>query len=419
MQPSTVDWKNIFSEGGIDAVVTKKNELDNEWKTLPVVIAVVGQTGSGKSTLIRRMLSYQPRDSNGPAIGQAVNECTKEAAQYKKEGTGLLYIDLPGVNSSTTTNDINTPEQIKAYSERFRLHTVDYFLLVSQNKFNAQEKILAKYITKELKKKFLFVQTKMDSLRNEDGNKFLEEDEGFDAVKNLIRNQIQNQLGFPTSERIFLISNGTFKVSLDNEPCWVYDNSPEYEFDGLIKRIHNDMAGTDGLAKLKVDAFILSTGNICESAIRAIANTLRQQSTKWPAIAATIGLVPIPGVSLLCDSGIIIGVAINYFEMFGMKPEDFIKGDTKSEQMTNLINLIGASMGVRAAAILSTAIGLSILEEGVKAIPIIGFVLGSVLGAVTSYISVEIVLNRLIDFCEKEALLLMRNKRTIDKSKRS
>ncbi len=232
---------------GVEGVLKKKKEIEDEWKKQRVLIAVVGQTGSGKSTIIHRLLGYQPGDQNGPVVGESVTECTKEAKEYLKEGTGLVYIDLPGIGSTTTTYAFSTRNDQDMYCTRFRLQTIDYFLLVSQNKFNNQEKLLADYITQILKKKFLFVQTKMDLLRKEYGNQIIEDNEGFDVVKTMIRTDIQKQLRLNTAERIFLVSNDVIKVRVDGQQRRTYDTSPDYEYDLLLKQIQDDMLGEEGL----------------------------------------------------------------------------------------------------------------------------------------------------------------------------
>jgi GTP-binding protein EngB required for normal cell division/uncharacterized protein (DUF697 family) len=368
------------------------------------LIAIIGQTGSGKSTLIRRLLGLSPDDPNGPAVGRSVTECTKKSTEYRKEGTGLVYVDLPGVGSIRTTCAFQTPEEKDAYCKSFRLQTIDYFLLVSQNKFTEQENLLAEYITQKLKKKFLFVQTKMDLLRKEFGNQRIEDTRGFEAVKRMIRTDIQKQLGRNTAERIFLVSNDVIKVGPDEQQRLVYDNSSDYEFDILMKQIQDDMLGENGLNSLKGQAFIRATGAISKNAIQAKANALRNQSWSWSILSGVIGAVPIPGVSLACDSALVISLATDYFCEFGLNHVSFLGDGTPAEKMKNLVKVMSASMGPRVAATLTTAVGLSFIEEGSKAIPIAGAVIGSVLGAGVSFTSTCIILHQLIDFCEIEAL---------------
>lgn len=353
------------------------------------------------------MLGLPPNDRNGPAVGKGIKECTKKAAEYRKEGTSLIYIDLPGVNSTTKTCAINTPQQMTAYAKFYRLQTIDYFILLSQSKFNEQEKILVNYITRVLKKNYIFVQTKMDEVRREHEHKVLEMEKGFDAVKTLIRTQIQSELGCPTTERIFLISNGTHLSESNGQKHWAFDNSSEYEFDLLTKKILEDMSGENGLGACKVDAFILATGAISESVVRATANTLRKQSWGWSTLSGIIGAIPVPGVSLVCDVSMIIGLAADYFKTFGLEPSRYFQGEGATEKLKNLTKLMSASLGARTAAVLATVVGVSLVEEGTKAVPIIGTVIGSVLGATTSFTSTCILLHELINFCEKEALKMM------------
>ncbi|CAF4129807.1 unnamed protein product, partial [Rotaria sp. Silwood1] len=90
-------------EGGANAVLKKKQELDDQLREVPVCIAVIGQTGSGKSTLICRLLGLLPDDPAEPTIGGGVEDNTKDAKEYPKLDTGLVYIDLPSVGSTAAT----------------------------------------------------------------------------------------------------------------------------------------------------------------------------------------------------------------------------------------------------------------------------------------------------------------------------
>jgi uncharacterized protein (DUF697 family) len=320
--------------------------------------------------------------------------------EYRKEGTGLVYIDLPGVGNTTTTYAFSTRNDQESYCKRFRLQAIDYFLLVSQNKFNNQEKLLADYITQILKKNFLFVQTKMDLLREEFGNQAMEDKEGFDAVKTMIRTDIQKELGRNSAERIFLVSNRVIKVGAYRQQRRIYDISRDYEFDLLLKQIQDDMLGEDGLNSVKGQAFILATDAISESAIRAKANVLRNQSWGWATLSGLIGAVPIPGVSISCDAAIIVAQATNYFNAFGLNPIRYFGEGSATKKIKKLTQMMSASIVSRNAIIVGMAFGFNVVEEEIKLIPIVG----SVVGAGISFISTCALLRQLIDFCESEAL---------------
>lgn len=404
LQPTEEQWQQILRAGGINAVLRKKQELDEEWRKVKVLIAVIGKTGSGKSTLIRRLLFILPDDENGPEIGAGVEHCTLEAKEYPKPNTGLIYVDLPGVGATADTFAFNTPADQDRYCERFDLKSIDYFLLVSDGKMNDQEKFLIQYITKTLKKNFSFIQTKMDLLRKERGTKLLEKEIGLEGVKNKIRNDIQKNLAIQDSRRIFFISNDAVDVKCDEKQSTIYDDSPDYEFDLLKKQIDDDMQDEDGLPTQKGEAFILATGAISKSSIRALANALRNQTRNAAITSAAVGASPVPGVSLVCDAVIVISFATRYFMTFGLDPTGVLGEGSPMRKVINLVQAMIANMGVRVTALLSIAVALDAAEEGLKLIPVVGTAVGATLGAGISYFTTSTILNHVIDFCEMKAL---------------
>ncbi|CAF1562197.1 unnamed protein product, partial [Rotaria sordida] len=204
----------------------------------------------------------------------------------------------------------------------------------------------------------------MDALREEYGNQIIEENEGFQAVKNMVRTDIQNKLGRSNAERIFLVFNRVIKVEQNGQQHRAYDTSADYDFDLLVEQIQDDMLGEGGLTAEKGKAFILAIGAISKSAIRATANVFRNQSWGWSTLSGVIGAVPIPGISLTCDAMIIIDKAMDYFMAFGLNPLDYLGEGSAAEKMENLVRVMSASMGPRVAAILAAAIGSIAVEEG-------------------------------------------------------
>ncbi|CAF4623630.1 unnamed protein product, partial [Rotaria sp. Silwood2] len=358
------DWRTILKNGGVAAVLKKKQEVDDQWQKQPVLIAVVGRTGGGKSTLIRRLLDMQPDDDGEPLIGSGNDSCTSESKEYPKSGTGLVYIDVPGVGSTEKDHAFTTPVEQKNYSARFKLQNIDYFLLVFADKLQDHE-------------------------------------------ARLIRREIQEILDTDL-KNIFLLSNDACSITPDNPNYLIYDRSPDYEFNDLMDRIQKDMLGKGGLTAEKGKAFILATGAVCESAVRAKANALRNQSWGWGTLSGVIGTIPIPGVSLTCDAAIVVNGATNYCNAFGLSPLRYIGEGTSTEKIKRLGNTMIASMGSRAAIIFGLFVGLNTVEENVKVVPVIG----SVAGSLISFTTTCQMLRLLIDFCEGEALAFLQNPQT-------
>ncbi|CAF3534444.1 unnamed protein product [Rotaria sp. Silwood2] len=382
-------------------------ESDDQWQKQPVLIAVVGRTGGGKSTLIRRLLDMQPDDDGEPLIGSGNDSCTSESKEYPKSGTGLVYIDVPGVGSTEKDHAFTTPVEQKNYSARFKLQNIDYFLLVFADKLQDHEARLIRFITDELKKSVSVIQTKVDAKRREHATRKLEQKYDLKYVKDKFRREIQEILDTDL-KNIFLLSNDACSITPDNPNYLIYDRSPDYEFNDLMDRIQKDMLGKGGLTAEKGKAFILATGAVCESAVRAKANALRNQSWGWGTLSGVIGTIPIPGVSLTCDAAIVVNGATNYCNAFGLSPLRYIGEGTSTEKIKRLGNTMIASMGSRAAIIFGLFVGLNTVEENVKVVPVIG----SVAGSLISFTTTCQMLRLLIDFCEGEALAFLQNPQT-------
>ena len=123
-----------------------KEELE-EWKNITVKIAIIGQSGSGKSTFINRFRGLTPKDKcKTNSIGEnlyapvGLKETTFEIIQYEfEENPKIQLYDLPGAGTK------NFP--VETYPKKIQMDQYDAFVLLTKDRFlESDTKILAEII---------------------------------------------------------------------------------------------------------------------------------------------------------------------------------------------------------------------------------------------------------------------------------
>uniref|UniRef100_A0A8K9UIQ2 IRG-type G domain-containing protein n=1 Tax=Oncorhynchus mykiss TaxID=8022 RepID=A0A8K9UIQ2_ONCMY len=156
-------------------------------------IAVTGETGSGKSTFVNAFRDMKYNDDGAAPTG--VVETTMEAKAYPHPKYPNMKVwDLPGIGTANFK-----PEE---YLQKVEFDRFDFFIIVSSERFRANDITLAKEIQKR-KKKFYFVRSKIDNDMRAEGRK-----ETFDQEKTLetIRQYCIKGLEGLGSPKVFLIS---------------------------------------------------------------------------------------------------------------------------------------------------------------------------------------------------------------------
>ena len=153
--------ESVYKEFGLDGLKRFMDDKLNAWSKESVKIAVTGQSGSGKSSLINRLRGFTSEDRKNPlyaAVG--VTETTTEIRCYEFPSNPLLQIcDLPGVGTQKFP--------IEEYPDRMKFGDYDAFVLVTKDRFTENDKRLATMIQTTYKKPFFFCRSKMDATMKE------------------------------------------------------------------------------------------------------------------------------------------------------------------------------------------------------------------------------------------------------------
>ncbi|XP_051699496.2 interferon-inducible GTPase 1 isoform X1 [Oryctolagus cuniculus] len=270
-QETILSIKSRLSRGDIQGAHSIISGILENIDKIPLNIAVTGESGSGKSSLVNSLRGVGHEEEDAAPTG--VEETTIMRTPYKHPKFPNVTIwDLPGIG---TTNF-----QPKDYLEKVKFGEYDFFIIVSATRFKKNDLDLAKVI-KAMKKNFYFVRTKVDlDLQNE--QEFKPTTYVRDKVLEEIRNKSLKEFKDNNIEtQIFLISN---------------KNLSEFDFPILMETLLKDLPAQ------KRHAFTLSLPNITEAAIDRKRDSLKQ--IVWlEAFKAGISAI-VPAVGIIKDNDV-------------------------------------------------------------------------------------------------------------------
>lgn len=156
------DIQKALREGKLSAVVDLIQAALSASEDASLEVAVIGESGTGKSSLINALRGLGHDDEGSACVG--VVETTMEKTPYQHpKYPKVTFWDLPGTGTPAFAPD--------TYLEKVGFANYDFFLIISSSRFTLNDAILAQKI-KAVGKNFYFVRTKVDSdLYNEEKTK--------------------------------------------------------------------------------------------------------------------------------------------------------------------------------------------------------------------------------------------------------
>lgn len=136
-----------FVDLGVEAAARALEEKLKEEQTALVSVALFGQPGAGKSSLINRMV--------GAPVAEVGIETDKTVEKQDYVANGLRFVDLPGYGTTRFPKE--------GFLERFGIDALDLFLCVSSGKLHAADTELFREVVRR-GKTCIFVLNKHDEL---------------------------------------------------------------------------------------------------------------------------------------------------------------------------------------------------------------------------------------------------------------
>jgi len=378
------EMENTQAERGLEGVRELLDRELNAWQTMSINIALIGLTGSGKSSLINALLGLNANDVGAAAIG--CYECTTEAQRYRHPiNNQLVYTDLPGVGSSMFPKN--------SYLGQIEADKYDFFLLVTMNRFTETDAWLAKELTK-IEKKFFLVRTHIDNDVENDRRaraNLHNEDELLAGIRARTETQLRELwTTFPTDMQVVFLIDSLV--------------TDKYDFHDLEIQI------AENLPELKREALFLLMRTTNRKIIDLKEKYLRERIWKAAAWSAGIAVTPIPGVSFAADVVILIRESKFYFQQLGLGSESLRRlAQGRGLDVSRLEQTVFGAFGVSVESLTPTmfatylpAIGISLapfsVESAVEAAASVFIpVIGSIVAASMSYLTTRWLLGKILD----------------------
>ncbi|XP_052785994.1 T-cell-specific guanine nucleotide triphosphate-binding protein 2-like [Mya arenaria] len=375
------EYAKTFTENGVSSFQNKIEQNLNVWKEKKLNIAVVGDSGAGKSSLINAILGLTAEDEGAAPVGSM--ETTMTIEKYVNPlHPNLVFSDMPGIGTPNFPRDSYFAKIGQDLTE------FDFFLIVCSGRFKENDLWFANIIHSQ-RKEFYFVRTHTDEDVLSNKHDF-PQTHNQETLLALLKNRLFDELNraqiATNQDHIFLVDN--------------YDPT-KYDFEKLLDTL------VVNAPSIKKDTLILSlaitTNNLIDEKVKVLKDRVYIK-----ALLACVGsLVPLPGVGVAVEASVLYQEYQFYREQLSIDDKSMQniseRLDVSKENLEKKLNMKSHMVSVSLQAFvkfLSVHVASEGIENVVKAaLPIIS----SVLAAGVSYPLCVHSLKNLLAMCEKEA----------------
>jgi len=303
----------------VDVCWRKKRD---EWKVVPLNVAVIGNSGVGKSSFINAIRRLDADDEGAAPVG--VTETTMEPRGFEHPDNPMLkFWDLPGVGTD------RFPRQ--TYLSDIDVDRYDFFLLITADRFTENDTWLGNEFRKR-NKKYFFVRTKIEDEISND-KKAHPKTHNEEAVMKRIRESTEKHLRENGCEdvAVFLIDNYELQ---------------KFKFEELEQQLISDFPD------IKRSALIFSLQATSEKMVQVKVEELRRRIMKMATLSGFIAAVPLPGLSVIVDSAIITKETEFYLTQLGLDEKSLQRcAQRHSLDYDKLTGIVSGALGVNTVGV--------------------------------------------------------------------
>ncbi|XP_058051589.1 interferon-gamma-inducible GTPase 10-like [Ahaetulla prasina] len=275
------DLKSDLNRGKIPEAAAEYRGYVNEMQNLPLNIAVVGKAGAGKSSFINAFWGINDDDDDEAAEVWTVEETKVPKAHPHPSFPNITIWELPEIRERNS--------KAAEYFKKVQFERYDVFIMLVTDRFTENDAFLAKEIQR-MRKKFYYVRSKIDlSIESEKRKRNFKMEKTLETIRNYCEDNLKESAELP--EKVFLVSN--LHVHM-------------YEFPLLRDKMAAELPDYKKHI-LTLAGQVLSENNLMDKKIK-----MKPYIKKLALVSCVCGAVPVVGVSLPCDIGVLM-VALKCF----------------------------------------------------------------------------------------------------------
>uniref|UniRef100_A0A3P9B4L6 Interferon-inducible GTPase 5-like n=1 Tax=Maylandia zebra TaxID=106582 RepID=A0A3P9B4L6_9CICH len=316
-------------------------------------IAITGESGSGKSTFVNAVRGLRNGDEGAAPTG---------AVERSKEPIPYFHPDYP-----------NYPAH--KYLELVKFDRFDFFIIVSDTGCREND--------------CYFVRSKIDNfMRDERRNEDFSAERSLREMRENCVQGLRDQ-GI-VSPQVFLVSS--FEPNL-------------YDFSLLQQTLDRD------LPKNKRDTLLFIMPNINPEIIIKKKKAFQSRIKYWAGLSGTVAAVPVPGLSVAVDIGLMVRVVKGYVTDFSIDKSSLEKlAERTNVQHADLCAVVRSPLAgveitpellTRVLTQLACVAAFMTAEESFRWIPVVGLVASAGLSFVVIYKALNSFLNTLADDAQR------------------